>query len=100
MDAAAIAALDGLPYEEVAFRVMQPFVAESFSADELRAAIETTPARKLRDRFSREIAERLIALAWWDWPHEQLHAALADFRKLSAEEFLDRYETASRSAVA
>lgn len=40
MDAAAIAALDGLPYDEVAFRVMQPFVAESFSQDELRAAID------------------------------------------------------------
>ena len=58
------------------------------------------PARPIRPRFPAEIAARMQALAWWDWPHEQLHAALADFRKLSAEEFLDRYETASRSAVA
>ena len=58
------------------------------------------PARPIRQRFPNEIAERMRALAWWDWPHEQLHAALADFRKLSAEEFLDRYEATSRSAVA
>jgi phosphonate metabolism protein (transferase hexapeptide repeat family) len=58
------------------------------------------PARPIRQRFPAEIAARMRALAWWDWPHEQLHAALADFRKLSAEEFLDRYEPAARSAVA
>ena len=49
------------------------------------------PARKLRDRQPIEIAERLIALAWWDWPHDALRMALEDFRALSAEAFLDRY---------
>ncbi|SFC39056.1 threonine synthase [Tropicimonas isoalkanivorans] len=36
---AEIAALGGLPYEEVAFRVMYPFVGESFSEADLRGAI-------------------------------------------------------------
>jgi phosphonate metabolism protein (transferase hexapeptide repeat family) len=58
------------------------------------------PARPIRQRFPDGIATRMRALAWWNWPHEQLHAALTDFRKLSAEEFLDRYEATSRSAVA
>jgi len=58
------------------------------------------PARPIRQRFPDSIAARMRALAWWDWPHERLHAALNDFRKLSAEAFLDRYEAASRSAVA
>ena len=49
------------------------------------------PARKLRDRQPPEIAERLIALAWWDWSHEALRIALEDFRTLNAEAFLDRY---------
>src|SRR5580704_15673221 len=44
------------------------------------------PARFVRARFPDEIAARLQALAWWDWPHERLHVALADFRALSAEE--------------
>ncbi|MCM2561293.1 chloramphenicol acetyltransferase [Lutimaribacter sp. EGI FJ00015] len=50
------------------------------------------PARPLRDRQPPEIAARLVALAWWDWPHDALRAALDDFRKLDAETFLERYE--------
>lgn len=50
-----------------------------------------TPARLLRPRQPPAIAERLIALAWWDWDHARLRAALDDFRGLSAEAFLDRY---------
>jgi phosphonate metabolism protein (transferase hexapeptide repeat family) len=52
------------------------------------------PARHVRRRFSERTAERLLALAWWDWDHERLRAALADFRALSAEEFLERHEAA------
>lgn len=50
------------------------------------------PAQPLRARFPAPVAERLLALAWWDWPHDRLRAALMDFRALPAEEFLDRYE--------
>ena len=53
------------------------------------------PARPIRARFAADIANRLQALAWWDWPHEKLHAALADFRELSVEAFLARYEARS-----
>lgn len=51
------------------------------------------PAKPIRRRFESEIAARMQKLAWWDWDHERLRAALADFRALSAEAFLDRYET-------
>ena len=37
--------LDGLPYEEVAFRVIRPFTGDSFSDDELRGAIDRAYAR-------------------------------------------------------
>ncbi|MDA0722159.1 MAG: chloramphenicol acetyltransferase [Proteobacteria bacterium] len=50
------------------------------------------PAVPLRARFSDAVAERMMALAWWDWPHDRLRAALDDFRKLRAEDFLGRYE--------
>ena len=50
------------------------------------------PAVPLRARFSAGIADRMMALAWWDWPHDALHRALDDFRALSAEAFLERYE--------
>ena len=37
------------------------------------------------------VGERMDALAWWDWTHDALRAALADFRALSAEAFLEKY---------
>jgi phosphonate metabolism protein (transferase hexapeptide repeat family) len=49
------------------------------------------PARHLRDRQPPEIAARLIALAWWDWDHARLRAALEDFRTLDAPAFLARH---------
>ena len=49
------------------------------------------PAQPLRRRFSEAIGERLNALAWWDWSHQALRDALADFRGLSVEAFLERY---------
>lgn len=50
------------------------------------------PARIIRRRFPEAIAERLQALAWWDWEHAALHAALENFRALSVEAFLEKYE--------
>jgi hypothetical protein len=50
------------------------------------------PATPLRDRFAPAIAERLLALAWWDWPHDRLRTALDDFRALPVQAFLDRYD--------
>ena len=56
------------------------------------------PARPIRQRFPNQIAARMVRLAWWHWSHERLRLALPDFRRLSAEEFLERYETAENSA--
>jgi len=49
-------------------------------------------AKLIRRRYTESVAERMIALAWWDWDHATLRAALADFRALSAEAFLEKYE--------
>lgn len=49
------------------------------------------PATPLRPRFPTTIADRLQALAWWDWSHETLRHALPDFRSLPAEAFLEKY---------
>ncbi len=50
------------------------------------------PARMIRPRFAPDIAARLLALAWWDWSHRDLRRALNDFRALSVDAFLDKYE--------
>lgn len=51
-----------------------------------------TPARPLRPRFSPAVADRMMALAWWDWDHDRLRAALPDFRALKAEAFLEKHD--------
>lgn len=49
------------------------------------------PARPQRDRLPRDLAERVVALAWWDWDHDALRAALPDFRAMPVAEFLAKY---------
>ncbi len=48
-------------------------------------------AKPIRERFDRRTAERYQALAWWNWDHARLRAALDDFRELSAEAFLEKH---------
>ncbi|MGC9418468.1 MAG: chloramphenicol acetyltransferase [Rhodovulum sp.] len=55
------------------------------------AIVAGVPARPMRARFPDDIADRLIGLAWWDWDHDALRAALDDFRALSVEDFLSKY---------
>jgi phosphonate metabolism protein (transferase hexapeptide repeat family) len=57
------------------------------------AVVAGTPAKFIKWRHPRAVADRLQALAWWDWPHDRLHDALPDFRALSAEAFLEKYES-------
>lgn len=52
------------------------------------------PAKPIRERFTKAIADRLQALAWWDWDHASLRAALDDFRALDIEAFLEKHESA------
>lgn len=62
------------------------------------AIVAGNPARIIRPRFPEAIGERLMALRWWDWSHEQLRAALPDFRNLAIEAFLDKYEKVTVAA--
>ena len=48
-------------------------------------------ARVIRRRYPEAVAEQMMDLAWWDWSHDALRAALPDFRNLRAEEFLEKY---------
>lgn len=50
------------------------------------------PAKVIRLRQPAQIADRLIALGWWDWDHQRLRDALMDFRTLKAETFLEKYD--------
>lgn len=56
------------------------------------AIVAGVPARVIRLRQPAGIAERMMNLAWWDWDHAVLRDRMDDFRQLSAEAFLERYE--------
>ena len=53
------------------------------------AIVAGAPARVVRQRFPRDIADALMATAWWDWDHNTLAERLADFSDL--RRFLHRY---------
>ncbi len=55
------------------------------------AIVAGVPAKPIRERFDRRTAGRFQALAWWDWDHTRLRAALDDFRSFEAEAFLEKY---------
>src|SRR5262245_32469807 len=55
------------------------------------AVVAGVPAKVFKARFSVDIARRLEALAWWDWEHDKLQAALADFRALTPDAFLEKH---------
>lgn len=55
------------------------------------AIVGGVPARIIRYRFPKQIQEGLLKIGWWDWQREQLAGALPDLRKLSAEEFVEKY---------
>jgi phosphonate metabolism protein (transferase hexapeptide repeat family) len=57
------------------------------------------PAKPVRRRFPEPVAARLERLAWWDWDHARLRAALPDFRALHVEAFLDRHEREGRGGT-
>lgn len=49
------------------------------------------PAKLIRERFPQTVAYAMEQLAWWDWEHDRLFAALEDFRALEADEFVHKY---------
>lgn len=49
------------------------------------------PARHLRWRFAPVHTETLQQLAWWDWDHATLKAALPDIRVMDIDAFIEKY---------
>ncbi len=50
------------------------------------------PAKRIRERLPRGLAERLQRIAWWDWPFEVIMQRLADFQSTDVEGFCDRWD--------
>ncbi|SNB79941.1 phosphonate metabolim protein, transferase hexapeptide repeat family [Arboricoccus pini] len=50
------------------------------------------PARLIRARFPRPIADRLARIAWWNWPPETIFARLTDFQSPDIEAFCAKWD--------
>ena len=59
------------------------------------AVMVGVPARQVRLRFAEDTVAALLRVAWWDWPHDQLGKAMADFRELDAAAFCRKYAPAT-----
>jgi len=55
------------------------------------AIVAGNPATIIKMRFPDTVAERLLALKWWDWEHGAIRRALPDFRQMDVLAFLDKY---------
>lgn len=53
------------------------------------------PAKFIRERFTREVAEKLASIAWWNWPFETIMERLADFQSDDIEAFCERWSPAT-----
>ena len=58
------------------------------------AIVAGVPARFLKWRFEPRIAERIIALSWWDWDDAKLAQAIPDMQVLGIAAFLEKYGVA------
>lgn len=47
------------------------------------------PAKPIRERFPADIAQKLLAIAWWDWPRERLEERFEELCDLDA--FIEKY---------
>ncbi|PKU26388.1 acetyltransferase [Telmatospirillum siberiense] len=56
------------------------------------AVVVGVPARVLRLRADERTIEALRRIAWWDWPHSAVDAALEDFRTLDIAAFAEKYD--------
>jgi phosphonate metabolism protein (transferase hexapeptide repeat family) len=55
------------------------------------AVVVGVAAQVIKSRFDESVQETLLNLAWWDWEHDRLAAALDDFRTLDAADFCAKH---------
>lgn len=89
MSAEEIAALRGLPYEEVAFRVMKPFIGGAFSDDEFRTLIEHAYAG-----FGHRLRVPLVQIGEDAWAMELHHGPTLAFKDVAMQLIGQMFEAA------
>ena len=86
-----IAALAGLPYEEVALRVMRPFMGDAFAEDELRGIIARAYAG-----FDHAARVPLVQVGPNDWLLELFHGPTLAFKDVAMQLIGQLFEASLR----
>jgi acetyltransferase-like isoleucine patch superfamily enzyme len=55
------------------------------------AIVAGNPGRVVRYRFDEKVIEGLLAIRWWDWPLDKIHANQTALCGGSAADFVDRF---------
>lgn len=63
------------------------------------AVVAGVPAKIIRMRFDDDTVQKLLRISWWNWTQAKLSEALDDFRNLSAEEFVQKYDPLRRGRL-
>ncbi|MEO1612410.1 MAG: pyridoxal-phosphate dependent enzyme, partial [Pseudomonadota bacterium] len=84
-----IAALAGLPYEEVAYRVMRPFIGDAFADDEFRAIID-----RAYSVFGHRLRTPLSQIGENAWSLELHHGPTLAFKDVAMQLIGQMFETA------
>ncbi len=61
------------------------------------AIVTGTPGQVNRYRFDVTVRERLLNIAWWDWPEDKLAEAIPLMMSEKIDDFLNRYDPAEAS---
>ncbi|ACL55122.1 DapH/DapD/GlmU-related protein [Methylobacterium nodulans] len=56
------------------------------------AVVAGVPARRIRERFPPDIAERLQRIAWWDWPFSRIMEHIRDFQSDDIGRFCETWD--------
>jgi acetyltransferase-like isoleucine patch superfamily enzyme len=59
------------------------------------AIVAGNPAREIRRRFSDEQVEHLLAIAWWNWPMENIVKCVAELSDPDIDGFIMRHRPAA-----
>ncbi|RWD71652.1 CatB-related O-acetyltransferase [Mesorhizobium sp.] len=54
------------------------------------AIVAGNPAKRIRQRFTPDIVDGLLAIKWWDWNDDEIKAAMPDFHG-SVADFVSKY---------
>jgi len=47
------------------------------------------PAKPIKKRFSDDVIEKLMKIAWWDWPYDIIKERIDEFNDIN--KFIEKY---------